>query len=183
MTLFIIVGAVGLVIVLISLLFGEIFDLLDGAISATALGSAFTVFGAVGAIVLANGLPSWAAYAISGAIGILVLVGVQAMIRSFRRSDDGTPSSPLGLYGVARSTISQASGEVSLDGPHEIETRLAFSDVRIESGTRIRVLELQGSRVKVEPASTAAPAPEDTGAPDAPAAPSGPSAPPAPPTP
>jgi len=155
MTLFIIVGAVGLVIVLISLVFGEIFDFLDGAVSATALGSAFTVFGAVGAIVLANGLPVWTAYVISGIVGVLVLVGVQLMIRSFRRSEDGTPSSPLGLYGVARSTISTSFGEVSLDGPHEIETRLAFSDERIEAGSRIRVVELQGSRVKVEPASAA----------------------------
>ncbi|AZH84071.1 hypothetical protein EAO79_15120 [Plantibacter sp. PA-3-X8] len=153
MTLFIIVGAVGLVIVLISLVFGEIFDFLDGAVSATALGSAFTVFGAVGAIVLANGLPVWSAYVISAVIGVLVLVGVQLMIRSFKRSEDGTPSSPLGLYGVARSTISASFGEVSLDGPHEIETRLAFSDTRIETGSRIRVVELQGSRVKVEPAS------------------------------
>ncbi|MBD8535211.1 NfeD family protein [Plantibacter sp. CFBP 13570] len=156
MTLFIIVGAVGLVIVLISLVFGEIFDFLDGAVSATALGSAFTVFGAVGAIVLANGLPVWSAYVISAVIGVLVLVGVQLMIRSFKRSEDGTPSSPLGLYGVARSTISASFGEVSLDGPHEIETRLAFSDTRIETGSRIRVVELQGSRVKVEPASSGA---------------------------
>lgn len=156
MTLFIIVGAVGLVIVLISLVFGEIFDFLDGAVSATALGSAFTVFGAVGAIVLANGLPDWSAYVISAVIGVLVLVGVQLMIRSFKRSEDGTPSSPLGLYGVARSTISASFGEVSLDGPHEIETRLAFSDTRIETGSRIRVVELQGSRVKVEPASSGA---------------------------
>lgn len=156
MTLFIIVGAVGLVIVLISLVFGEIFDFLDGAVSATAFGSAFTVFGAVGAIVLANGLPDWSAYVISAVIGVLVLVGVQLMIRSFKRSEDGTPSSPLGLYGVARSTISASFGEVSLDGPHEIETRLAFSDTRIETGSRIRVVELQGSRVKVEPASSGA---------------------------
>ncbi|MBD8103225.1 NfeD family protein [Plantibacter sp. CFBP 8775] len=156
MTLFIIVGAVGLVIVLISLVFGEIFDFLDGAVSATALGSAFTVFGAVGAIVLANGLPPWSAYVISAVIGVLVLVGVQLMIRSFKRSEDGAPSSPLGLYGVARSTISASFGEVSLDGPHEIETRLAFSDTRIETGSRIRVVELQGSRVKVEPASSGA---------------------------
>lgn len=157
MTLFIIVGAVGLLIVLISLVFGEIFDFLDGAVSATALGSAFTVFGAVGAIVLANGLPAWSAYVISGVVGALVLVGVQLMIRSFRRSEDGEPSSPLGLYGVARSTISTSFGEVSLDGPHEIETRLAFADDRIEVGTRIRVVELQGSRVKVESASTSKP--------------------------
>lgn len=157
MTLFIIVGAVGLLIVLISLVFGEIFDFLDGAVSATALGSAFTVFGAVGAIVLANGLPAGSAYLISGVVGSLVLGGVQLMIRSFRRSEDGEPSSPLGLYGVARSTISASFGEVSLDGPHEIETRLAFADDRIEVGTRIRVIELQGSRVKVESASTSKP--------------------------
>lgn len=165
---FIIVGAVGLVVVLISLFFGELFDLLDGAISATALGSAFTVFGAVGAIVLANGLPEWASYVISIGVGLLVLLGMQLLVRSFRRSEDGEPSSPLGLYGTARSSIGPASGEVSLDGPHEIETRLAFADERIEAGSRIRVVELQGSRVKVEraeavttdgPAASTPPAP------------------------
>lgn len=151
---FIIVGGVGLLVVLISLVFGELFDLLDGAISATALGSAFTVFGAVGAIVFANDLPLWLSYVIAIAVGLAVLLAVQLLIRSFRRSEDGEPSSPLGLYGTARSSISASSGEVSLDGPHEIETRLAFADVRIETGTRIRVVEMQGSRVKVEPAAT-----------------------------
>lgn len=155
---FIIVGGVGLLVVLISLVFGELFDLLDGAISATALGSAFTVFGAVGAIVFANDLPLWLSYVIAIAVGLAVLLAVQLLIRSFRRSEDGEPSSPLGLYGTARSSITASSGEVSLDGPHEIETRLAFADARIESGTRIRVVEMQGSRVKVEPAT----APETT---------------------
>ncbi|WBU39057.1 NfeD family protein [Homoserinibacter sp. YIM 151385] len=152
---FIIVGAVGLAVVLLSLFVGELFDLLDGAISATGLGSAFTVFGAAGAISTANGLPGWAAYVIAIGVGILVLVGVQLLIRSFRRSEDGAPSSPLGLYGTARTSISTSSGEVSLDGPGEIETRLAFADARIETGTRIRVVEMQGSRVKVEPADAA----------------------------
>jgi membrane protein implicated in regulation of membrane protease activity len=156
---FLIVGGVGLAVVLISLLFGEIFDLLDGAISATALGSAFTVFGAVGAIVYANNLPLWASYAISIALGLLVLLGVQLLIRNFKRSEDGEPSSPLGLYGTARTSITVSAGEVSLDGPHEIETRLAFADARIEAGTRIRVIEMQGSRVRVEPATAS---PEST---------------------
>jgi membrane protein implicated in regulation of membrane protease activity len=150
---FIIVGGIGLVAVLASLFFGEILDLLDGAISLTAIGSAFTVFGAVGAIVLANGLPMWSAYVISIVFGLLVLVGVQLMIRAFRRSEDGTPADPTGLFGTARSTITGASGEVSLDGPNEIETRMAFADERIEPGTRIRVIELQGTRVRVEPAN------------------------------
>ncbi len=156
---FIIIGAVGLVVVLASLFVGELFDLLDGAVSATALGSAFTVFGAVGAIVVANELPIWLAYVLAVAIGLAALVSVQLLSRNVRRSDDGEPSSPLGLYGTARSTIGTSSGEVSLDGPREIETRMAFAAAPIARGTRIRVVEIQGSRVRVEPAdASAAPA-------------------------
>jgi membrane protein implicated in regulation of membrane protease activity len=131
-------------------MFDEILDFLDGALSGTAVGSALVVFGASGAIAVANGLPDWSAYLISALIAIVVFVGVQLLIRSLRRSEDGTPSSPVGLYGVTRSNVSTTSGEVSLDGPHEIETRLAFADEPIPRDTRIRVVELQGSRVRVE---------------------------------
>ncbi len=147
---FLIVGGIGLLLVLISLLFDGILDFLDGALSGTAVGSAFVVFGASGAIVVANGLPDWSAYLISAAIAVVVLIGVQLLIRTLRRSEDGTPSSPVGLYGVTRSTVTTTSGEVSLDGPNEIETRLAFADETIPRDTRIRVVELQGSRVRVE---------------------------------
>jgi membrane protein implicated in regulation of membrane protease activity len=147
---FLIVGGIGLVLVIFSLMFDEILDFLDGALSGTAVGSALVVFGASGAIAVANGLPDWSAYLISALIAIVVFVGVQLLIRSLRRSEDGTPSSPVGLYGVTRSNVSTTSGEVSLDGPHEIETRLAFADEPIPRDTRIRVIELQGSRVRVE---------------------------------
>jgi membrane protein implicated in regulation of membrane protease activity len=147
---FLIVGGIGLVLVVFSLMFDEILDFLDGAISGTAVGSALVVFGASGAIAVANGLPDWSAYLISAVVAIVVFVGVQLLIRSLRRSEDGTPSSPVGLYGVTRSNVSTTSGEVSLDGPHEIETRLAFADEPIPRDTRIRVVELQGSRVRVE---------------------------------
>jgi membrane protein implicated in regulation of membrane protease activity len=147
---FLIVGGIGLVLVIFSLMFDEILDFLDGALSGTAVGSALVVFGASGAIAVANGLPDWSAYLISAVIAIVVFVGVQLLIRSLRRSEDGMPSSPVGLYGVTRSNVSTTSGEVSLDGPHEIETRLAFADELIPRDTRIRVVELQGSRVRVE---------------------------------
>jgi membrane protein implicated in regulation of membrane protease activity len=147
---FLIVGGIGLVLVIFSLMFDEILDFLDGALSGTAVGSALVVFGASGAIAVANGLPDWSAYLISAVVAIVVFVGVQLLIRSLRRSEDGTPSSPVGLYGVTRSNVSTTSGEVSLDGPHEIETRLAFADEPIPRDTRIRVVELQGSRVRVE---------------------------------
>lgn len=147
---FLIVGGIGLLLVLISLLFDGILDFLDGALSGTAVGSAFVVFGASGAIAVSNGLPDWSAYLISAGIAVVVLIAVQLIIRSLRMSEDGTPSSPVGLYGVTRSTVTTTSGEVSLDGPHEIETRLAFADETIPRDTRIRVMELQGSRVRVE---------------------------------
>ena len=153
---FLIVGGIGLALVLVSLVFDEILDFLDGALSGTAVGSALVVFGAAGAVAVANELPDWSAYLISAVIGIVVFVGVQVLIRSLRRSEDGTPSSPVGLYGVSRSTITTTSGEVSLDGPHEIETRLAFADETIPRDTRIRVVELQGSRVRGERAAPAA---------------------------
>jgi len=164
MTPFLIVGGIGLVLVLVSLLFDGILDFLDGALSGTAVGSALVVFGASGAIAVSNGLPEWSAYLISAAIGVVVLIAVQLLIRSLRRSEDGTPSSPVGLYGVSRSTITTTSGEVSLDGPHEIETRLAFADETIPRDTRIRVIELQGARVRVE---RAAPAPDAAAASEA----------------
>ncbi|MFT4029058.1 MAG: NfeD family protein [Protaetiibacter sp.] len=147
---FLIVGGIGLLLVVFSLIFDEILDFLDGALSGTAVGSALVVFGASGAIAVSNGLPDWSAYLISAVVGILVLVGVQLLIRSLKRSEDGAPSSPVGLYGVTRSTVTTTSGEVSLDGPHEIETRLAFADETIPRDTRIRVVETQGSRVRVE---------------------------------
>src|SRR5690606_6083958 len=147
---FLIVGGIGLVLVIFSLMFDEILDFLDGALSGTAVGSALVVFGASGAIAVANGLPDWSAYMISAVIAVVVFVGVQLLIRSPRRAVVGTPSSPVGLYGVTRSNVSTTSGEVSLDGPHEIETRLAFADEPIPRDTRIRVVELQGSRVRVE---------------------------------
>jgi membrane protein implicated in regulation of membrane protease activity len=156
---FLIVGGIGLLLVVFSLIFDEILDFLDGALSGTAVGSALVVFGASGAIAVSNGLPDWSAYLISAVVGILVLVGVQLLIRSLKRSEDGAPSSPVGLYGVTRSTVSTTSGEVSLDGPHEVETRLAFADETIPRDTRIRVVELQGSRVRVERAVPLADAP------------------------
>jgi len=146
---FLIVGGIGLLLVVFSLLFDEILDFLDGALSGTAVGSALVVFGASGVIALANDLPEWTAYLISAVIGVAVFVAVQLLIRSLKRSEDGAPSSPLGLYGVTRSNITTTSGEVSLDGPHEIETRLAFADEPIPRDTRIRVLEVQGPRVRV----------------------------------
>ena len=147
---FIAVGTAGLLLLLVSLVFGDSVDLFDGALTGAGLGAGMAVFGAVGAIVTASDLPVALTYVISVLLGLAVLAGVPFLIRAVASSDDGPPPSPLGLYGTARSTITSAAGEVSLDGPHEVETRIAFADYQIASGTRIRVVEVQGARVKVE---------------------------------
>lgn len=147
---FIIVGTVGLVVLLVSLAFGDVLDLLDGAVTGAGLGAGMAVFGAVGAIVTVSDGPVVLTYVLSGLLGLAVLVGVPVVVRALSRSDDGTPHSPLGLYGTARSTITTASGEVSLDGPHEMETRMAFADYQIALGSRVHVVDVQGTRVKVE---------------------------------
>lgn len=152
---FVVVGAVGLAVLLVSLAFGDMLDLLDGALTGAGLGAGMAVFGAVGAIVTVNDGPLVLTYVLSAVFGLAVLAGVPALVRMLGRSDDGTPHSPLGLYGTARSTITVASGEVSLDGPHEMETRMAFSDYQIASGTRVHVVDVQGTRVKVELAGPA----------------------------
>ncbi|MFF2052701.1 NfeD family protein [Leifsonia sp. NPDC058194] len=162
MIVFLIIGGVGLALLLISMLFGELVDLLDGALSGTGLGAGLTIFGASGLLVLANDWPIGFAYVIAAAAGLVTLVGVQLLVRRFQSSEDGVPSNPADLTGVARTRITPNGGEVSLDGPHELESRLAYSDDEIPAGTVIRVVETHGSRVKVSRLAAASiPGPTD----------------------
>lgn len=154
MMVFAVIGAVGLVLVLISLLVGELFEIGDGALSGTGLGVGAIVFGAVGAITTANDLPTMWTYIGSGAIAIAVMVLIQVMIRRLHATEDGLPIPLEGVTGVAMTDITPARGEVSLDAPQEVERRMAWSDAPIPEGSRIVVLKQSGSRVHVAPAGT-----------------------------
>lgn len=152
LTPFLIIGGIGLVVLVISLVAGDIFDhfdIGDGAISGTALGIAAVVFGASGALVLTSGLDVVWAYVLAAVLAIAAYLLAALFVRRLTRSSDGVPTNVVGLTGVTRSDISPAGGEVSLDGPNEVERRLAFSDAPIPEGTRIRVVEHSGTRVKV----------------------------------
>jgi membrane protein implicated in regulation of membrane protease activity len=149
---FLIVGGVGLAVLLISLIVGDIFDhfeIGDGALSGTALGVAAVVFGASGVLTYTSGLDTVWAYVLAAVLAIVAYLIAVFFVKRLTRSSDGVPLSALGLTGVSRSDISPAGGEVSLDGPGEIERRLAYSDERIAEGVRIRVVEHSGTRVKV----------------------------------
>lgn len=154
MITFIVVGGLGLLVLLIALPFGDALDLGDGALSGTSLGAGAVAFGAIGAIVTANGLPTVWAYVASAVFAVLTIIGVQKVVARLKDTEDGQPRVLTGVTGVVTSTITTTgSGEVSLDDPRELERRLAWADVEIAAGTRIVVLEQSGSRVKVAPQS------------------------------
>ena len=149
---FLIVGGVGLAVLLLSLIVGDIFDhfeIGDGAISGTALGIAAVVFGASGVLTYTSGLDTVWAYVLAAVLAILAYLVAVFFVRRLTKSSDGAPATAVGLSGVTRSTVSPAGGEVSLDGPQEVERRLAYADDTIPEGTRIRVIEHSGTRVKV----------------------------------
>ncbi|WP_407319501.1 NfeD family protein [Isoptericola halotolerans] len=151
MLVFVLIGAAGLLLLLLSLVVGELLDLGDGALSGTSLGVGAVVFGAVGSIVTVNGLPVWVAYAASVVVGLLAAAVAQLMIRRLSATEDNANVSLVGVQGTAVTDITQASGEVSLDAVSELERRLAWSLEPIAEGTRVVVLEHQPNSVRVGP--------------------------------
>lgn len=156
MVIFIVIGGLGLLLLLVALPLGDVFELGDGALSGTSLGAGALAFGAIGAIVTANGLPTGWAYLASAVFAVLTVLGVQRLVARLRATEDGQPRTLTGVQGVVTSTVAPGrSGEVSLDDARELERRLAWADVEIPEGTRIVVVEQSGGRVKVTPAGGA----------------------------
>ncbi|MGW8567656.1 NfeD family protein [Isoptericola sp. NPDC055881] len=149
MLVFVLIGAAGMVLLLVSLLVGDLVDLGDGALSGTSLGVGAVVFGAVGSIVVANDLAPWVAYVASAVVGLLAVVLAQALVHRLAASDDSVVVSLVGAHGTATTDVTATSGEVSLDVPTELERRLARSDEPIAAGSRVVVLEHSGSTVRV----------------------------------
>lgn len=164
MITFIVVGIIGLSLLALSTLFGEILDLADGAVSGTGLGAGLTVFGAVGLLTYrGDGSLLWP-IVWSAVAGLAMMVIVQVSITRLRKLDDGVRGSVVGVQGIATTDISPSRGEVSLDDPTELERRMAWSNTPIAEGSRIIVREQAGSRVRVEPVGTTA-SPDQTFAP------------------
>ncbi|QIK82259.1 NfeD family protein [Sanguibacter sp. HDW7] len=151
MTVFVIIGVVGLLLVIGSMLLGEFIELGDGALSSTGLGVGAIVFGAIGIMTTANDLPTGLVYGGSAVAGIAAVWLSQLAIKRLQATEDGQPLKLVGMTGVAKSDITTQRGEVFLDTPQEIERRMAWSDAPIAEGSRIVVVAQEGSRVKVAP--------------------------------
>jgi membrane protein implicated in regulation of membrane protease activity len=149
---FVVIGGIGLLVLLVSLVVDDLLDLGDGAVSGTSLGAGAVAFGALGSIVTANGLPTVWAYVLAVVFGLATLLGVQVVVRRLKESEDGQPRVLMGVAGTVTSTVTPSGGEVSLDDPRELERRLAWADEEIAAGSRVVVVEQSGSRVKVAPA-------------------------------
>lgn len=151
LTIFLVVGGLGVVLLLVSLVVGDHLEGIgDGALSGTALGIAAVLFGGAGVATSAAELPTWSAYIVAVAAAAVSYFSVRGITRKLVGSSDGGPIDVTGLRGIATASITVEGGEVSLDGPREVERRLAYSEEPIPAGTRIRVVEMAGTRVKVE---------------------------------
>jgi membrane-bound ClpP family serine protease len=151
---FAIIGIIGLAILTISLIVGELFDAFDVAdlgLSSIALGITLAGIGSIGVLSCSAGLNIWWATLIAIAVGAVVGGCTQLVINRAVAGDDGhAVFDVLNVQGHLTSACGPDSGEVRLDHPREVEPRLAWSDKRLASGTRVRVIAQVGSRVKVE---------------------------------
>lgn len=152
MIVFLVIGAIGLLLVVLSLILGDFIDIDvgDGGVSGIGLGVGAVTFGAIGALVTTNALPAWLAW--SGAlVGAAVIVFlIQRLIKHLSDTEDGVPYTVVGVRGVAMTDIDEAHGEVSLDDPQELERRLAWAIEPVPEGAQIVVVEQVGGKVRVE---------------------------------
>ena len=151
---FLIVGAIGLLLLLSSIVIGDLLDLVgigDGLVSGVAVGAALSIFGVAGIITVSNDLPTIWTYVIAVALAIVALVAIQLFVKHIAQQESGGHYSPVGLVGITTVSTGPVGGEVRLDDVRELERRPAVSDATIAAQTRIRVVEEDGYRVKVEP--------------------------------
>jgi membrane-bound ClpP family serine protease len=151
---FLIVGAIGLLLLLSSIVIGDLLDLVgigDGLVSGVAVGAALSIFGVAGIITVSNDLPTIWTYVIAVALALVALVAIQLFVKHIAQQESGGHYSPVGLVGITTVSTGPVGGEVRLDDVRELERRPAVSDATIAAQTRIRVVEEDGYRVKVEP--------------------------------
>src|SRR5665647_2551121 len=89
-TVFMILGGLGLVLLLLSLVVGEVFEEIgfgDGGLSGSSLGIGAVVFGASGVIALSNGLGSGWAYGIAIAFAVVAAGVAQLVITRLASSE------------------------------------------------------------------------------------------------
>jgi len=153
-TVFLVIGGIGLVVLLASLVFGDIFESFDigeGGFSGIAAGVGAVVFGASGVIALASDLALLWAYVIGVGFALVAFAAAQGLVKRLSDTEDAPPPPLDGAFGTTTSTTGPSGGEVRLEGVRDLEARLAWADEEIAAGTRVVVVAVSGSRVHVRP--------------------------------
>lgn len=151
-TVFLVIGGVGLVVLLASLLLGDVFEAFgvgEGGFSGIATGVGAVVFGASGVIALAQDLDMVWAYVIGVAFAVVAFLVAQAMVRRLSDTESAPPPPLEGAFGMTTATTGPGGGEVRLEGVQDLESRLAWAQDEIPAGTRVVVVGVSGSRVEV----------------------------------
>ncbi|WP_066582962.1 NfeD family protein [Cellulomonas timonensis] len=152
MLLFSIIGGIGLLLLVVSLVLGEVFGELsfgDVGLSGSAVGIGAVVFGASGVIAVANDLPTVWTYAFAVLFAAISAAVAQVMINRLADGEDAPPPALEGAFGVLTATTGPDGGEVRLEGVRDLESRLAWSDDVLDAGQRVVVIGVSGSRVRV----------------------------------
>ena len=165
MTIFFVVGFVGIALLLLTLLLGDLFDSIfdtvefdaGGFISGPAIGAFLAAFGFGAALIESNsdwsrGAAAVGGLAIGGVIGALVGIVTRSLMRL---QTDATPRSAdlIGIRGTVVTRIpSEGMGEITLVQSGQVMKLAARADESLSEGTPVVVIAvLSSTAVKVQP--------------------------------
>lgn len=113
MTVFLVIGGIGLVVLLASLVFGDVFESFDigeGGFSGIAAGVGAVVFGSSGVIALAQDLDLVWAYVIGVAFAVVAFLVAQQLVKRLSDTEDAPPPPLDGAFGMTTSTTGPGGG-------------------------------------------------------------------------
>ncbi len=151
MVVFFVIGGVGVGVLLLSLLAGDVLphhllDAVEGAdgyLSTAALGGFAGALGLGGATTLAAGGPTWLAVVVGVVIGLAVGAGAAALVRSLRREPEQRGVNTADLVGAAGTVVSAIPtggyGEVSVTVRGARRKLSALADLPLGAGAAVLV--------------------------------------------
>lgn len=157
-TVYVVVGLVGALMLVGSMIFDgleELTGLVDtaaeGALSLVALGSGATIFGAAGFIAHTAGTPAPLSLPLAAGLALATWYAAARTIRAAKRSSRRgvTRAYLVGDTGVTTHETDAAYGEIRLDPPDGGIRLARTTGPTLPAGTRVRVVQMDGTKVVV----------------------------------
>lgn len=158
-SVFLVIGIVGAVLLLISVLLDGIFDFFDfgdGPLSLTTIAAFTAIFGFAAFAATGAGLPTGGAAAIGAIAGLIGGAAAWWLSRLIRSAESNASVSEVELVGSEASVVlaipAGGLGEVALVRHGERVSLSASADTAIPRGARVRIAQtLTSTSVRVEP--------------------------------